>query len=101
MYQSPLGRSRLRNESVDSNLSKAATPIKTSKEIAPTVESSSKENKSLKCSNTNVKKTNPETQTESKKRGRKRKVTSSPLKIVPKDQVRNEKEPNQSKRLKF
>ena len=101
MYQSPLGRSRLRNESVDSNLSKSATPIKTSKEIAPTVESSLKENKSPTCSNTKVKKTNPESQTELKKRGRKRKVTSSPMKIVPKDQVRNEKEPNQSKRLKF
>ena len=93
MYQSPLGCSRLRNESVDSNLSKAATPIKTSKEIAPTVESSSNENQSPTSIKTNVQKT--------KKRGRKRKVTSSPSKIVKKDQVRNETEPSQPKKLKF
>ena len=101
MYQSPLGRSRLRNESVDSNLSKGATPIKTSNEIALTVESSSNENLSPTRINTNVQKTNPKIQVEPKKRGRKRKVTSSPSKIVKKDQVRNETEPNQPKRLKF
>ena len=101
MYQSPLGCSRLRNESVDSNLSKGATPIKNSNEIALNVESSSNENLSPTSINTNVQKTNPKIQVEPKKMGRKRKVTSSPSKIVKKDQVRNETEPNQPKRLKF
>ena len=102
MYQSPLERSRLRKESVDSNLSsKAATPIKTSKEITLMGESTSKENQPLASSISNDQKTNNDNRIEPKKRGRKRKVTNSPAKIVSKEQVCTEAEPNKPKKLKF
>ena len=102
MYQSPLERSRLRKESVDSNLSsKAATPIKSSKEITSRMETTSKENQPLSNSNLNSEKTNNDKRIEPKKRGRKRKVSNSPAKIVPKDQVCNVAEANKPKKLKF
>ena len=98
MYQSPLERSRLRKESVDSNLSsKAATPIKSSKEITSMTESTSKENQPLSSSQ----KTNNDKRKEPMKRGRKRKVTNSPAKIVLTDQVCNVAETNKPKKLKF
>ena len=98
MYQSPLERSRLRKESVDSNLSsKAATPIKSSKEITSMMESTSKENQPLSSSQ----KTNNDKRKEPMKRGRKRKVTNSPAKIVLTDQVCNVAETNKPKKLKF
>ena len=99
MYQSPLERSRLRKESADSILSKTDTPVKPSKDIT-TVESFSKENTSVSSSLSNVEKTNTVKPIEPKKRGRKRKVTSSPSKS-PKDQVCKETEPNKPKKLKF
>ena len=102
MYQSPLDRSRLRKESVDSNLSsKAATPIKSSKEITSMMESTSKENQPLSSGNLNNQKTCDDTRIEPKKRGRKRKVTNSPAKNVQKDQVCNVAEANKPKKLKF
>ena len=104
MYQSPLERSRLRKESVDSNLSsKAATPIKTSEEITlmGEGESTSKENQPLASSISNDQKTNNDNRIEPKKRGRKRKVTNSPAKIVSNEQVCTEAEPNKPKKLKF
>ena len=100
MYQSPLERSRLRKESVDSNLSsKAATPIKSSKEITSMMESTSQENQPLSSSNSQ--KTNNDKRKEPIKRGRKRKVTNSPAKIVLTDQVCNVAETNKPKKLKF
>ena len=102
MYQSPLERSRLRKESVESNVSsKAATPIKTSKEIESMGESTSKENQPLASSISNDQKTNNDNRIESKKRGRKRKVINSPAKIVSEEQVCTEAEPNKPKKLKF
>lgn len=102
MYQSPLERSRLRKESVDSNLSsKAATPIKSSKEITSMMESTSKENQLLSSNNPNSQKTNNDKRKEPIKRGRKRKVTNSPAKIVLTDQVCNVAETNKPKKLKF
>ena len=102
MYQSPLERSRLRKESVDSNLSsKAATPIKTSEEITFMGESTSKENQPLASSISNDQKTNNDNRIEPKKRGKKRKVTNSPAKTVSKEQVCTEAEPNKPKKLKF
>ena len=99
MYQSPLERSRLRKESVDSNLSsKAATPIKSSKEITSMMESTSQENQPLSSSNSQ--KTNNDKRKEPMKRGRKRKVTNSPAKIVLTDQVCNVAE-TKPKKLKF
>ena len=102
MYQSPLERSKLRKESVESNVSsKAATPIKTSKEIESMGESTSKENQPLASSISNDQKTNNDNRIESKKRGRKRKVINSPAKIVSEEQVCTEAEPNKPKKLKF
>ena len=102
MYQSPLERSKLRKESVESNVSsKAATPIKTSKEIESMGESTSKENQPLASSISNDQKTNNDNRIEPKKRGRKRKVINSPAKIVSEEQVCTEAEPNKPKKLKF
>lgn len=102
MYQSPLERSKLRKESVESNVSsKAATPIKTSKEIESMGESTSKENQPLARSISNDQKTNNDNSIEPKKRGRKRKVINSPAKIVSEEQVCTEAEPNKPKKLKF
>ena len=102
MYQSPLERSKLRKESVESNVSsKAATPIKTSKEIESMGESTSKENQPLASSISNDQKTNNDNRIEPKKRGRKRKVINSPANIVSEEQVCTEAEPNKSKKLKF
>ena len=102
MYQSPLERSKLRKESVESNVSsKAATPIKTSKEIESMGESTSKENQPLASSISNDQKINNDNRIESKKRGRKRKVINSPAKIVSEEQVCTEAEPNKPKKLKF
>ena len=104
MYQSPLERSKLRKESVESNVSsKAATPIKTSKEIESMGESTSKENQPLARSISNDPKTNNDNSIniEPKKRGRKRKVINSPAKIVSEEQVCTEAEPNKPKKLKF
>ena len=102
MYQSPLERSKLRKESVESNVSsKAATPIKTSKEIESMGESTSKESQPLARSISNDQKTNNDNSIEPKKRGRKRKVINSPAKIVSEEQVCTEAEPNKPKKLKF